>query len=213
MTEDPSQPRRLGGIVIHLDTNLINSHRKIHSVNRLEEWGRNGVIELAICLRVQEEATADHDALRTAKAMGQAAWLPCATTEYEKKLWRDIENVVFPRAATSPPVRQRQLNDVEILFTAWKCHAILVTRDGASKRQPGGILGSRDALAQLYVKVMTDEEAVQLIINKLLFRDRNAIDCWKVMGRPLPAWVGQDAPENADEIRRYLDAVQAETQD
>ena len=86
----------------------------------------------------------------------------------------------------------------------WRHLSDLVTDDGGSKRQPGGILGNRDALGQLGVKVMRDEEAVQYVIRQLLHRDRNAIDCWRVMGKPLPDWVNQDATENAAEIERYL---------
>jgi hypothetical protein len=110
---------------------------------------------------------------------------------------------VFPRGATTPSQR----NDVEIAFCAWKYLAYLVTGDGGSNRQRRGLLGSRDALAELGVRVIRAEEMVGLVVDQLLWRDRNAINAWKVMGRPLPAWVGQDAPENEDEIRREITPV------
>jgi len=194
--------RLLGGSDMHLDANRINSRQKIPAVNRLEEWGRDGVIYLTICERAQQEAAHGHDACRRAKAMGQPTWLTLANTPEELAFMQRIEKAVFPNGATEPSQR----NDVEILFCARKYHAILVTNDGGSKSQPQGILGSRAALAELGIKVMTAEEAVARVIYLLLHRDRNAIDCWKVIGEPLPDWVGQDAPEIADEIQRYRDA-------
>lgn len=193
--------RLLGGSDMHLDANMINSRQKIPAVNRLEAWGRDGVVYLTICERAQQEASYG-DIRRTAKAMGQPAWLTLANTPEELARIQRIEKAVFPGGATEPSQR----NDVEILFCAGKYHAILVTNDGGSRSQPQGILGSRAALAELGIRVMTGEEAVARVIYLLLHRDRNAIDCWKVIGEPLPDWVGQDAPEIADEIQRYRDA-------
>jgi hypothetical protein len=64
-----------------------------------------------------------------------------------------------------------EANDVEIAFNANKYGAILVTADGGSRRQPGGILGNRVALARLGVQVMSDGEAVALVREKIQERD------------------------------------------
>ena len=63
-----------------------------------------------------------------------------------------IGAVIFPHGIRS----QRQKNDVEIVFNAHKYERILITWDGASKRQPGGILGNREKLRSLDIQVMRD---------------------------------------------------------
>ena len=69
----------------------------------------------------------------------------------------DIARIVFPNGVETTP----QVNDVEVLLTAFVCRAILVTSDGASKTQPRGILGSKADLAKIGVRVMTPSEALE----------------------------------------------------
>ena len=70
--------------------------------------------------------------------------------------------------------------------------AILVTNDGDSKRQTGGILGHREALARLGVSVMTDAEAVTYVRRKIAERDERMRLRAERDGARLPTWVGKD---------------------
>ena len=99
-----------------------------------------------------------------------------------------IERAVFPGGAAS----QSQRNDVDIVFNALKYGATLITNDGGSKRQPGGILGNRDRLADLGVRVMTPPEAVRLVRQRIAERDERARRSAERDGKRLPEWVGKD---------------------
>jgi len=74
---------------------------------------------------------------------------------------------------------------------AEKYQAILVTNDGASKSQPGGILGNRDKFSDRVV-VMNPMEAVQHIRGRIQERDRIACQASLAKGCPPPDWVGID---------------------
>ena len=87
---------------------------------------------------------------------------------------------------------QAETNDVRILFCARQAGAILITNDGGSRRQPGGILGHRTELASLGIEVMTDEIAVKKVREKIAFRDKLARSIARDTGLPLLEWVGQD---------------------
>ena len=81
---------------------------------------------------------------------------------------------------------------MEIVFNASKYERILVTNDGGSARQSGGILGNRDGLKQLGIEVKTDEEAVALVKQHVRDRDRLLVEKCKRQGESLPAWIGLD---------------------
>lgn len=86
-----------------------------------------------------------------------------------------------------------QRNDVELVFTARKYHAILVTRDGGSKSQPGGILGNRNRLLRDFqVQAVTPEEAVIRIRTLIARRDERLRRLAHRVGAPQPDWVGKD---------------------
>ena len=95
---------------------------------------------------------------------------------------------MFPQGAKN----QNQKNDIEIIFNANKYGSILVTADGASKSQPGGILGHKAELKILGIDVMSDQEAVDYIRNLIQKRDQRAIKMNKSFGLHLPDWVGKD---------------------
>ena len=100
-----------------------------------------------------------------------------------------IERILFPSGIQD----NSQQNDVEIVFTAGKWVGwILVTNDGGSKSQPGGILGNKDALAAIRIRVMRDDEAVELVKQKIKERDERARKIAEKEGKPLPEWVGKD---------------------
>jgi hypothetical protein len=101
---------------------------------------------------------------------------------------RKIKEVLFPNGIKSI----NEKNDVEIVFNAWKYDRILVTDDGGSKKQPGGILGSRDKLAALGIKILRDYEAVELVKEKIIRRDQSALKVASYKKEPIPQWVGKD---------------------
>ena len=70
--------------------------------------------------------------------------------------------------------------------------AILVTQDGGSKSQPGGILGSRDKLIAL-VQIMSASEAVGFIAGKIAERDDFNREFVFELGGELPEWTGKDS--------------------
>ena len=99
-----------------------------------------------------------------------------------------INKILFPNGATTP----NQWNDVEIVFNAWKYQSILLTNDGGSKRQPGGILGNRDRLAVLGIRVMRPLEAVSEVKQAIQKRDHRVMLETMRTGEQLPDWVGRD---------------------
>ena len=80
------------------------------------------------------------------------------------------------------------------LFNAQKYGGILVTNDGGSKRQPGGILGNARSLGKLGVRVMRAAEAVRFVRERIIVRDKNARLGTQRYDTPQPEWVGQDDP-------------------
>ncbi|OGX27368.1 MAG: hypothetical protein A2705_01990 [Omnitrophica WOR_2 bacterium RIFCSPHIGHO2_01_FULL_52_10] len=102
-----------------------------------------------------------------------------------------IQLILFPLGVQS---RNNQ-NDVEIVFNAWKYFRILVTDDGDSRSQPVGILGNRDHLADIGIRVMRDDEAVELVKQKIIDRDQRARRIVLMEGKSLPDWVGLDFGE------------------
>lgn len=111
-----------------------------------------------------------------------------ANTASENNDLLAIERILFPSGALTT----NQRNDVDIVFNAAKYRRILITADGGSKRQPGGILGNRKALAALGVQILTAEEAVPLVQQRIEERDEIARLQAQTEGVPLPNWVGRD---------------------
>lgn len=171
-----------------IDTNRINSKRGIRNMNCLERWREDELIEILISETAQEEARAGSDPRRERKALGYVFSQSLPTTSEEQDELRRIECALFPVGAAN----QNQRNDVDIVFNASKYRAILVTADGGSRSQPGGILGNRDALAALGIQVMTDAEAVALVEERIRDRDEMARLVAAQEGVEVPRWVGTD---------------------
>jgi hypothetical protein len=142
-----------------LDSNCLNARGKLPAVSRLEAWGRDGVIELMLPQGTFEEATREP---WRSKSREYIFTMDHADTPDERARLRKIEQVIFPGGAQGSAA-----TDVRIVFNADKYGAILVTNDGASKNQPGGILGARDALAALNIRVMRPEEACAQVEERL----------------------------------------------
>ena len=122
------------------------------------------------------------------RSPGTALALCCAHVTAGQERLQQIERILFPQGAHN----DNQRRDVEIVFNAGKYGAILVTNDGDSRSQPGGILGNRAALAAIGIRVVTDDEAVQMVREAIRNRDDMARKQAEYNGTPLPAWVGQD---------------------
>jgi hypothetical protein len=171
-----------------IDANRINARQADPHMNQIEAWRERDVVEVIMSEVAYKEARAGGNAVRARKVGLQIFSLTKATTPREQEDLRQIERLLFPGGATTPNER----NDVEIVFNAKKYGRILVTSDGGSKRQPGGVLGNRGALAEIGVRVMTAAEAVALAKKKIRERDARARRISSEDGTPLPDWVGQD---------------------
>ena len=70
--------------------------------------------------------------------------------------YKQIESMVFPNGAKE----KNRKNDLEILVYAAITQIPLITNDGASKSQPGGMLGNKVALKKLGIRVFSPSEAL-----------------------------------------------------
>jgi hypothetical protein len=176
-------------LCFHIDTNRLNSRGKLPNITELEGWHDRGLITVILSEPVLRESTAGNDALRSEKAASYVYSSTLADTDDERHRLKLIESVLFPDGAKT----QNQLNDVEIVFNAFKYGRILVTNDGGSKRQPGGMLGNAALLWELLrVRIVTDAEAVAMTREKIRERDQRARYSSRITGEPLPEWVGKD---------------------
>jgi hypothetical protein len=156
-------------------------------MNTLEKWHKDKVISIKMAQSAQDEA-AHGNSVRAKKAHGYIFTETKCHTPKEKQIYKNIESVLFPNGASI----QSERSDIEIVFNAWKYGCILVTNDGGSRRQPGGILGNRDKLLRLGIEVLTDEEVVAKIKQLIQDRDNRERENSNFMGQPLPEWVGRD---------------------
>lgn len=186
----PPPIRRETGIWFQLDTNRINARQALPFVNQLEVWFSDGVIELTLSEPSMRESEQGNDLRRRRKAYGYYAWATYGDTPDEKQQMLQIEKILFPAGARNA----NQRSDVEVVFNALKYPAILVTNDGASRAQPGGILGNRKRFAEWNssIRIMTDQEAVAYVQDAIHRRDARARRYRDLFGHPLPTWVGQD---------------------
>ena len=182
------QRRMLYIPVLHIDTNLINARQRLTAVNQLEKWHADGVILINMAGTARCEALAGGNAQRTRKANQQIFTLtPPAPPDGAR--FKGIEALLFPGGAED----ENQRNDVRIVADAIHYAAILVTNDGGSKSQPGGILGSRDALARRFgIQILSAEEAVEFVRIKIRERDNFNRQVARKLGGPLPDWNGTD---------------------
>lgn len=171
----------------HIDANRINARSKLPHMNILEQWRERGVISIAMSEVAQKEA-AHGDKAREEKSYIYGATETLARTFSEIKTLRQLQKLLFPQGIKF----QSQRNDVEVVFNAHKYFALLITDDGDSRRQSDGILGKAQQLRELGIQVLRDHEAVELVKQKILARDRIAKELSSTPGEALPDWVGKD---------------------
>lgn len=157
-------------------------------MNRLENLAEHGIIELFTSEIAQNEMLAGGDSRRADKAYSLIFTMSAITDKREVRRMRQIEQILCPGGASSA----RQRNDVEIVFNAAKYPWPLITNDGDSKSQPGGILGNRAELAKIGVKILRPAEAVAEVDQAITLRDKSVRHMASVLGLPLPQWVGKD---------------------
>lgn len=183
-----NEPRRLHTMRFMLDTNRINARQLDTSVNQLESWRENGVIELVMPEPACNEARSGGYAARTSKAEQYIYAMPLPTTSVDQTQQAAISSILCPSGPTSPSAR----DDVDIVFCAQQYGAMLVNEDGASKRQPGGILGNRGELRKLGIIALRTEEALAMVREEIAKRDERARRLAEATGESVPCWVGLD---------------------
>ena len=184
-------PRLLRGPIFHLDANLINARQNLVPVNRMERWRDEGVILLAMAGIAHEEAQAGANGnveARKRKAASHLYTIRCDDDARADDMYARVEAILWGKSADD-----NQANDVEVVCEAILWHAILVTSDGGSKRQPAGILGNRDRLRELFnILILRPEEAVEFIHRKIAERDAFNAKIADLTGSALPEWAGRD---------------------
>ena len=183
-----NMPERYVYLDFHIDTNRINSKVQLKHMNILEQWHELDVISIEMSHIAQEEARQGSNSSRTEKAYTYIATETLASTRSQQETLIEIQDILFPQGVKS----QNEWNDVEIVFNAHKYGAILVTADGASKRQPNGILGNAQRLHRLRIQVLRDHEAVDLVKQRIQNRDQRAKRVSQIIDQELPDWVGRD---------------------
>jgi hypothetical protein len=175
-------PDRRVYVRFHLDTNRINARQSLRTINRLEKWADDEVIDIEMSEVAHTEAREGSNASRTRKALTHIYSMTLATTAEEQRRLSQILDILAPGGAPDANTRK----DAEIVFNAGKYGSILVTADGV-------ILRNRDALSTLGVRIMSDEEAVSHVEVKVRQRDEIArMVAQKTGKRRLPEWVGND---------------------
>ena len=181
------QRRMLYTPVFHIDTNLINARGKLDNMNQIEKWADDGVLLINMSGVSFKEAKADGNPLRTRKALSHIFTVTDVAIDLNDPLYLKIEAALFPEGAKT----KNERNDVKIVYEASHYVAILVTRDGGSRSQPGGILGNRDKLKGI-LRIFSDTEAITIIREKIAERDDFNRRVAREFGGQLPEWTGTD---------------------
>ena len=172
-----------------LDANCINARGTDSAMNQIDKWRADRVVVVLMDETTHAEAARGWSARRSRKAMGHVFSMDVGRSADDEAAWWAIERILFSSGCKNDNER----NDVQLVFQAMKHNANLVTRDGASRRQPGGILGNRDELARAVgVRILTPEDAVKKVREKLQIRDERTRYLAGRHGLPLPAWLGKD---------------------
>lgn len=169
-----------------IDTNLLNAKQRLPEVNQMEQWVKDEVILITMSSTAHSESLAGNNQNRAKKANANI-FTVSEPIDDNDPLYKRIEAYIFPGGAKD----ENQRNDIRIVCEAIKYQAILVTNDGASNSQSGGILGNRDKFEHL-VRAMSPREAIQFIKANILERDKLARQIVLTNGYSLPFWVGID---------------------
>ncbi len=183
-------PSRYINLDFMIDANRINALQKLDAMNQLELWHQNDVIQILMCDIAQDEARKGKGGHKRYPKAFQ--YIDCKTFDSHKQQpeYQAIRKILWPSKTKLTP---NEKNDIAIVFHAMLNHCVLITNDGASKKQPGGILGNRDQLKQeLGVTILWDFEAVNLVRGKIAERDKRTYRLSKKLKLNLPDWFEKD---------------------
>lgn len=194
MTQLLQMPDRLiHAARFQIDTNRINARQNLPNMNKLEKWAKSGVITFVTSEAAHKEMVAGHNPQRVSKADGLLRTQTCARLPVKHRDMTIIANILFPGKSA---LSSGEKKDVEIVFNAKIYGYALVTNDGGSKKQPGGILGNRSELKKQLktstLNIWTDCEAIEFVRQKISFRDARARCISNETGHKIPDWVGKD---------------------
>lgn len=182
-------------MTFYIDTNRINAKSNETNMNILEKMKECHVIRLLLPMQVNREIMNQVSAsvnaeTRKKKASNYIYSKECLSIS-ERETYKRIRKIIFP----NEKMDKRKWADVRIVFTALKNQCPLITNDGDSKKQPGGILGHRDELMkELGAQIIRDYEAVELVKKAIIERDKRIISFHNHESDryPLYDWVGKD---------------------
>jgi hypothetical protein len=161
------------------DTNRINARGNENYMKQLEEWAHKDIITLYFSDTVLRELQKYTPGLK--KTSGKLFTMSFSEDE-QRVPFKMIENILFPDGCKN----ENQMNDVRIVFHAYKHHYIFITNEGDSKSQPTGILGNASILkTQLNITVMRDSEAVKMVQSEIDKLNELAREYSKKTGTPL----------------------------
>jgi len=142
-----------------LDANACNSLQRIGQLNELERMADAGLIDLLYTETTWDEA--QFGSMQRRCKVSDFSFVGLSNDAENRRLqrpWREaIEQIVFPTGAKNDNERR----DVETLLTVKTSGGVFVTNDGASRTQPGGILGHKVQLARLGIEVLNFTEALE----------------------------------------------------
>ena len=179
-------PHRVGQPFI-VDSNRVNSRGALPAMTTLRKWADAGDIKLDYTEEIWAELENSQNPKIQAASRELGARFANSLDEKEEAEERSkIAQIVFPNGLQFDSDRV----DVDTIRIAQLWNAIVITNDGDSKRQPGGILGAKRRLHQeIGVEVMRDFEAEKLVIQLIRERDRMEIGLAAKEGREPAAWV------------------------
>jgi predicted nucleic acid-binding protein len=148
-------------VIFHLDTNLLNAKQGDEFINKLEEWHEKELITLVWSHTAQHEAKNNSKPHMHKKADTHIYTINEEADDQESNAVKS-KNEIFKIMEIDENSTANEINDALIVSEAAKYCAILVTNDGASRKQPKGILGRRAELAN-HVRIMNASEAVNYI--------------------------------------------------
>jgi hypothetical protein len=142
-------------LTFFIDTNRINARQNLNYMNELEQLSAEGKCSLSMPYHAWKEAETGSNLLRQSKVC-EYDFIQPLKNESQRYWYNVIEAIVFPSRART----ENEKNDLWILVTAREMNYPIITNDGGSKKQSGGMLGNAQELKKIGVTVVRDLEAV-----------------------------------------------------
>lgn len=176
------------GLCFAIDTNRINARQGLPNMNRLEGWREKGIISILMPQSAHAEALQGAGAKRLLKTSLTIISMNTLEDSDEVMLRAKVGKILCPTG--EPDINTA--NDIDIVVNAHKYNCILITADGSSRTQPGGILGRAQELLALGIRVISDAEAAALVEERIQSRDQAVVKSASGQGVEPPFWVGED---------------------